>query len=43
MEQRIQYALKHNPVLRDAQEKEGIDPDKIPDVLLRTEEHRSRL
>ena len=31
MEQRIAYALRHDPVFRDAEVAEGIDPDKTPD------------
>ncbi|KAI0089363.1 NUDIX hydrolase domain-like protein [Irpex rosettiformis] len=31
-EQRVAYVMKHNPVLREAQKKEGIDPNKNPDV-----------
>lgn len=31
MEQRIAYALKYDPVFREAEIAEGIDPDKTPD------------
>jgi len=31
-EQRIAYVMRHNDILREAQEKEGLDPDRIPDV-----------
>ncbi|KAI0690270.1 NUDIX hydrolase domain-like protein [Cytidiella melzeri] len=31
-EQRLAYAMKHNEALREAQKKEGIDIDKVPDV-----------
>ena len=30
-EQRIAHVMKHNPVLREAQKKEGLNPDKIPE------------
>ncbi|PCH40719.1 hypothetical protein WOLCODRAFT_70305 [Wolfiporia cocos MD-104 SS10] len=30
-EERIAYALKTNPVFREAAQQEGIDPDKVPD------------
>ncbi|RPD67402.1 hypothetical protein L227DRAFT_538534 [Lentinus tigrinus ALCF2SS1-6] len=31
MEQRIAYALRHDPMFRDAEREEGIDPDKTPE------------
>lgn len=31
MEQRIAYALRHDPIFRAAAAAEGIDPDKTPD------------
>lgn len=31
-EQRVAYVMKNNPILREAQKKESIDPDKVPDV-----------
>ena len=31
MEQRIAYALRHDPVFREAEIAEGIDPNKTPD------------
>ncbi|KAI0796437.1 NUDIX hydrolase domain-like protein [Irpex lacteus] len=31
-EQRLAYAMKHNPILREAQKKEGINPDKVLDI-----------
>ena len=30
-EQRIAYVMKNNPILREAQKKEGLNPDKIPE------------
>ena len=31
MEQRIAYALRHDPIFREAELSEGIDPEKTPD------------
>ncbi len=31
MEQRIAYALRYDPVFREAERAEGIDPDKTPE------------
>ena len=31
MQQRIAYALRHDPIFREAEIAEGIDPDKTPD------------
>ena len=31
MEQRIAYALRHDPVFRETELAEGIDPDKTPE------------
>lgn len=35
-EQRIAYVMKYNPILREAQRKEGLNSEKIPDVDLFT-------
>ena len=42
MEQRIAYALRHDPVIREAEIAEGINPDKNPDPASLADRSRRR-
>ena len=42
MEQRIAYALRHNPIIQEAGIAEGIDPDKNPDPASLADRSRRR-
>ena len=42
MEQRNAYALRHDPVIREAEIAEGIDPDKNPDPASLADRSRRR-